>query len=296
MQRLWQHRIAALLVLPGMAVLLIFSYVPLLGNAIAFTDYSPYLGFFHSPYVGLRNFRDVIENTQFIHALINTVEINALIMIFAFPAPIALAILLNGLVGDRVRRFIQTVIYIPHFMSWVVVVSLWLEMFGGAGLLNDILRANGMHSFDLMSDPSFFKSLITIEYIWKNTGWNTIIFFAALTTIETEQYEAAAVDGATGWQQTWHITLPGLRSITILLFILQLGNLLSVGFEQVFLQIPLVGQDSGNVISTYVYYQGVVDGNISYSTAAGFLQAVVAAGLICGANWIAKALGEDGLF
>lgn len=116
-------------------------------------------------------------------------------------------------------------------MSWVVVVSLWLEMFGGAGLLNDVLRANGMHTFDIMSNPGFFKTLITLEYIWKNTGWNTIIFFAAVTTIETEQYEAAAVDGATGWRRTWHIALPGLRSITVLLFILQLGNLLSVGFE-----------------------------------------------------------------
>lgn len=296
LQRLWQHRVAALLVLPGLAVLLVFSYVPLFGNAIAFIDYSPYLGILHSPFVGLQNFRDVVVNRQFIHALLNTIEINVLILIFAFPAPIALAILLNGLIGNGVKRFVQTVIYLPHFMSWVVVVSLWLEMFGGAGLLNSALRSHGLPTVNIMGSPWFFKPLMTLEYIWKSTGWNTIVFFAALTTIDSEQYEQAAVDGATRWRQTWHITLPGLRGITVLLFILQLGNLLSVGFEQIFLQIPLVGQDAGNVISTYVYYQGVADGNLSYSTAAGFLQAVVAALLIYGANRVSKALGEDGLF
>ena len=283
-------------ILPGLLFFTVFHYVPLLGNVIAFQDYSPYLGITESRWVGLRNFTALFRDPEIINAIVNTLIISFLQLAFAFPAPIALAIFLNSLLSERVKRWIQTVVYLPHFLSWVIVIALWQQVLGGAGSLARGLQMVGIESVNIMSDPSTFKLLVVAQVIWKDVGWGTIIFFAAISTISAELYESAAVDGAGPWRRMWHVTLPGLVPVTVMLLILQLGNVLSVGFEQLLLQQPAVGADAAQVIDTFVYFRGIAGGDWGISTAVGLIKGVIGTVLVLGANRLAKRLGTDGLF
>jgi putative aldouronate transport system permease protein len=283
-------------IVPGLAFFVLFHYVPLLGNVIAFQDYSPYLGVTGSRWVGLENFAAILRDPEVIGAITNTLVISFLQLLFAFPAPIALAIFLNSLLSERLKRWIQTVVYLPHFLSWVIVIALWQQVLGGAGSLAHGLSLLGVENVNLMSDPSFFKVLVVLQVIWKDVGWGTIIFFAAISTISAELYESAAVDGAGSWRRIWHVTLPGLLPVTVMLLILQLGNVLTVGFEQLLLQQPAVGADAAQVIDTFVYYRGIAGGDWGVSTAVGLIKGVVGTVLVLGANRLAKRLGTDGLF
>ena len=196
----------------------------------------------------------------------------------------------------RTRRFVQSVVYLPHFISWVIIVSLFQQMLGGSGTLSAWSRGLGLPGLNVMSDPDLFKWLITVELIWKETGWGTIIYLAALLSIDVSLYEAAAVDGAGPWGRFWHVTLPGLLSITILLLILRLGQILSVGFEQILLQRDFVGAPAAEVIDTFVYFHGVVGGQWGVTAAAGLLKGVVGAVLVIGANHLAHRFGQSGVF
>ncbi|WP_286344985.1 ABC transporter permease [Frondihabitans sucicola] len=248
--------------LPGVLLLLLFQYLPILGNVIAFQDYEPYLGISGSPWVGFRNFAVIFNgDPAFLHALGNTLAVLLLQVVFVFPAPIALALALNGLVSEKLKRFVQSVLYLPHFLSWVIVVSISQSMLGGSGLLNNWLRSGGHEAVNIIGNASIFKELLTSQVIWKDTGWATILFLAALSQIDASLYEAASVDGASRWSQLWHVTLPGLRAIIILLFILRLGDALTVGFEQIILQQGPVGNQVSDVLDTYVYNNGVLNGN-----------------------------------
>lgn len=282
-------------IVPGLLYIIVFRYLPLLGNIVAFQDYSPYLGFTGSPWVGLSNFTALFTDPDVANALINTLIISFLQLILFFPAPIALALLLNSIISGRVKRVIQSIVYLPHFIGWVILVSLWTEILGGAGLLNQILRSAGMDPVNIMANPGFFPMLMVLQDIWKNTGWGTIIFLAALTTIDLNLYEAAVMDGAGRWRRLWHVTLPGIRSIIILLLILRLGSILTVGFEQILLQEPAVGADAGQVLDTYVYFEGVLGGNWGISTAVGLLKGVVGTLMVLGANKVAHRFGEQGI-
>lgn len=283
-------------ILPGLLFFTLFHYVPLLGNVIAFQDYSPFLGIGGSRWVGLDNFTALFRDPEIINAIINTLIISFLQLAFAFPAPIALAIFLNSLLSERIKRWIQTVVYLPHFLSWVIVIALWQQVLGGAGSLARGLEMVGIESVNIMSDPSTFKLLLVAQVIWKDVGWGTIIFFAAISTISAELYESAAVDGAGPWRRMWHVTLPGLVPVTVMLLILQLGNVLSVGFEQLLLQQPAVGADAAQVIDTFVYFRGIAGGDWGVSTAVGLIKGVIGTVLVLGANRLAKRLGTDGLF
>lgn len=295
-QQVRREWIMLLLVLPGLVFYLLFYYIPLLGNIIAFQDYQPFLGFRQSPFVGLGNFVAMVQNDEFFYSLRNTLEITLLQLIFYFPAPIALALLLNSLVSTRLKRLIQSIVYLPHFVSWVIVVILWQEIFGGAGLIDHALLVAGVtNPLDIMTDPSLFKPLVTAQVIWKDTGWGTIIFLAALTTIDVALYEAAAVDGASSLRRLWHITLPGIRPIIVLLLILRLGTTLSVGFEQIILQQDAVGPRAGQVLDTFVYYHGIIDGDWGMSAAVGLVKGLVGFALVVGANWLAHRAGEQGV-
>lgn len=285
-----------LFIVPGFLYFVVFSYLPLLGNVVAFQDYSPYLGFSGSPWVGFQNFVDLFNDPGVGQALINTIEISVLQLLFFFPATIALALLLNSMIRGGVKRLVQSIVYLPHFIGWVILVSLWMQILGGAGLLNQLLRDHGMATINIMSNPTFFKPLMVLQDTWKNIGWGTIIFLAALTKIDLNLYEASVVDGAGTARRLWHVTLPGIRSIIVLLLILRLGNILTVGFEQILLQEPAVGAQAGQVLDTFVYYQGVVGGDWGLSAAVGLLKGLVGTALVFGANRLAHKFGEAGIF
>jgi putative aldouronate transport system permease protein len=296
-QRLRRDKVLLLCAIPGLTALLLFQYIPLLGNVIAFKDYQPFLGISNSPWVGLRNF-DVIFNGDpaFLSALRNTLLITVLQVLFVFPAPIALALLLNSLASDRLKRIVQSILYLPHFLSWVIVVAIFQQMLGNAGLLNNTLRTHHAHTFNIISNAHLFKALLTSQVMWKDTGWATILFLAALSQISPALYEAARVDGAGPWRQTWHVTLPGLRGIIVLLLILRLGDVLSVGFEQIVLQQGPVGRPSSEVLDTYVYNNGILAGQWGVSAAVGLVKGVVGVVLVLGANKLAHLFGERGIY
>jgi putative aldouronate transport system permease protein len=281
--------------LPGFVYFVIFRYVPLLGNVIAFQDYSPFLGF-DSPWVGLDNFARLFTDPDVGTAIQNTLAISLLQLIFFFPAPIILALLLNSMLNEAAKRFMQSVLYLPHFISWVIIVALWQQLLGGTGLLNQFLREGGFSTINIMANPGFFKPLVVLELIWKETGWGTIIILAALTRIDIALYEVASIDGANGGQRLWYITLPGIRGVIVLLLILRLATTLNTGFEQMFLQRNAVGPQAAEVLDTFTYFRGIQGGDWGFSAAVGLVKGLVSAVLVFSANRVAKALGEEGAF
>jgi len=294
-QRIWRERWMYLFILPGFIYFVVFRYLPLLGNVIAFQDYSPFLGF-DSPWVGLDNFRRLFTDPDFKTALSNTLLISVLQLIFFFPAPIILALLLNSMISERWKRTMQSVLYLPHFISWVIIIGLWQQVLGGDGFINQFLRNTGQQTVNIMSNPGFFKPLVVLQLIWKDTGWGTIIILAALTRIDMGLYEAAAMDGANGWQRLWKITLPGIRGVVVLLLILRLASILDTGFEQIFLQRNAVGAKAGEVLDTFTYFRGIQGGDWGFSTAVGLVKGLVGMVLVFGSNRLAKRLGEEGAF
>lgn len=283
--------------LPGTAVLLLFHYVPLLGNVIAFQDYQPYVGIWHSKWAGLGNFEVLFNgDDKFLQALVNTLELTLIQVVFVFPAPLVLALLLNSLVSERIKKSVQNVLYLPHFLSWVVVVAVFQQMLGNGGMLNVFLQAHDMGTWNIIGNPELFKGLLTSQVVWKDTGWGTILFLAALSRVDSDLYEAAAVDGASRLRQTWHVTLPALRGLVVLLLILRLGDALSVGFEQIILQQNGLDKSTTEVLDTYVYNNGLVAGQWGVSAAVGLVKGLVGVALVLGANKLAHLFGEEGVY
>ena len=282
--------------IPAIVLLLVFNYAPMFGTATAFQSYSIYAGFFHSPWVGLETFRQLFADPLFWAALRNTLVLSLVQLVLYFPIPIALALLLNSIMSSKVRSVVQAIVYLPHFFSWVLVITIFQEVLGGAGALNQFLRHHGMATWNIMADPDTFKSLVTAQVVWKEAGWGIIVFLAALAAVDTNLYEAAAVDGAGRWRRLWHITLPGIRGVTVLLLVLRLGNILTVGFEQMLIQRQAVGRDASEVLDTFAYYYGVVNSNFSYGAAASLFKGVLSLILILLANKIAHLMGEDGFY
>jgi putative aldouronate transport system permease protein len=293
--RIVRDRWMYVFILPGVLYFLIFNYLPLLGNVIAFQQYSPFLGFRNSPWVGLDNFARLFTDPDFKTALVNTIQIELLQLAFSFPAPLLLALLLNSIISERIKRSVQSIVYLPHFLSWVIIIALWREVVGGGGIVNDILRNQGYDTLNIMSNPDTFKMLVVAQSMWKDIGWGTIIFLAALTKIDPQLYEASVMDGAGGWRRLLDVTLPGIRSIIVLLLILRLGSAFTVGFEQYFLQRDAVGADAAEVLDTFVYFRGIQAGDWGFATAVGMVRSVVGLILIVTANWLAKRFGEEGI-
>ena len=293
---IWRDRIMLLLIAPGVVYFLLFQYLPLLGYIIAFQDYLPFLAITEAPFVGLANFQAMASDPAFWQALANTFIIFGLQILFYFPAPIILAIMLHSVISTRVRRIVQSIVYLPHFIGWVIVVSLWQQVLGGSGVFVHTLRDLGLPTVNLMTEPGFFKALVTSQIIWKETGWGTIIYLAALLNIEAALYEAAVMDGAGRWQRLRNITLPGILGVTILLLILRLGAVLSVGFEQILLQRNAVGPAAGEVLDTYVYFKGIVGGQWGITAAAGLIKGIVGTLIVIGANKFAHRMGQEGVY
>ena len=295
-QRIRRDRLLLLLMVPGVVYFLVFHYGALFGNTLAFLDYVPFLGIVGSEWVGLTNFQQMFVDPSFWNAVRNTVVIAGLQMVFFFPAPLALALLLHSLVGSVVRRFVQSVVYLPHFLSWVIVVALFQHMFGGAGVVNGWLGDLGLGSVHIIGNPDAYKPLVVAQVIWKECGWATIIFLAALSQVDEQQYEASALDGAGWWRRLWHVTLPGIRPVIVLLLVLRLGEFLDVGFEQFFLQRQAVGPEAGEVLDTFVYFTGFVSGEFGYAAAAGLFKGLIGVVLVYTANKVAHRLGEQGVY
>jgi putative aldouronate transport system permease protein len=218
-------------------------------------------------------------------------------LIFFFPLPIILALMLNEVRKEFFKRLIQTLIYIPHFVSWVVVVGISFLFFSAeGGIVNEMLKSIGHEPINFLLSGKWFRTVITSQVIWKETGWGTIIFLAALAGADPQLYEAARIDGASRWRQMWHITLPAIRSTIVVMFILRLGSFLDSGFEQIFLMVNPMNRDVGEVFDTYVYTMGITQGKLSYSAAVGMFKSAVSLVLVVGANFLAKKFGEDGIY
>ncbi|MGY1497198.1 ABC transporter permease [Streptomyces sp. QTS52] len=300
--RFRRDRTLILMSLPAVLLLLVFNYIPIFGNVVAFQDYDPYLsdnGFvamFESPWVGFEQFERIFQDSGFWHALQNTFVLFSLQLVLFFPIPILLALVINSVIRPRVRAVAQAIMYLPHFFSWVLVVTVFQQIFGGAGIIAQTLRQHGYEGFDLMTDPGIFKFLVTAEGVWKDAGWGIIVFLAALSAVSNDLYEAAAMDGAGRWRRMWHITLPALRPVIALLLVLRVGDALTVGFEQLLLQRDSVGPGASEVLDTYVWWNGIRNQDFSYAAAAGLIKGVVGLALVLTANKVAHLMGEQGVY
>jgi putative aldouronate transport system permease protein len=293
-----RHRWLYLMLLPGLVYFALFRYWPMYGLSIAFKDYVPFLGYSGSPWVGFKHFEDLFTGPDFTRLMVNTLILALLTVVFVFPAPIVVALLLNELRISMVKRSVQSLIYIPHFLSWTIVASLTYLLFSAdfgvlASFIHDIV---GGQREDYVAQAEWFRPIIILQSLWKHTGWGTIIYLAALATVDTQLYEAARVDGAGRWRQFWHVTLPGIRPAIVVMAILTSGNLLDTGFEQIWLMTTSLNRSTADVFDTFVYYVGITQGAFSYATAVGLFKGVVGLILIFGANWLAKRLGQRGLF
>ncbi|WP_243231837.1 sugar ABC transporter permease [Microbacterium sp. CIAB417] len=286
-----------LLLVPGILYFVLFRYWPMYGAIIAFKDYVPFLGITDSPWVGFAHFEDFFSSPDFPRLLANTLILALLSLVIAFPLTIIVALLLNEMRLMILKRTVQTLIYIPHFLSWTVVASLTYLLFAlDVGPLFQLI--NGLLGTDVnfLADPAWFRPIIVLQDIWKNTGWGTIIFLAALAGVDQAQYEAAIIDGAGRFQRVWHITLPSIMPTVVVMLVLQMGQVLNTGFEQIYLMTNSLNRSVADVFDTYVYFMGITQGSYSYSTAVGLFKAVVGVILIFGANWIAKRFNQAGIF
>ncbi|AIQ60506.1 protein lplB [Paenibacillus borealis] len=277
------------LLLPGLAFLLLFKYTPMYGILIAFQDFNIFGGIGGSDWVGLAQFEKLIHSSDFMNVLINTLVISLYKIVILFPIPVLIALLLNEVKRMFFKRTIQTVIYLPHFLSWVIISGSFITILSPAGgLVNEIIRSFGGHPVSFLTDNQFFRSVIVFTAGWKETGWNAIVFIAAIAGIEQEQYEAAAIDGAGRIRQMISITLPGILPTVVLMFILRIGSLLEAGTEQILTMYnPLVYQ-TGDVIGTYVYRLGLGQQDYSFSTAVGLFNSVVGFVLVLSGNMLSR--------
>ncbi|AGC67250.1 protein LplB [Thermoclostridium stercorarium subsp. stercorarium DSM 8532] len=285
-----------ILLIPGVLHYIIFKYLPMWGILIAFKDYNAYLGFFDSPWVGFKHFSEFFSNPDFKRLLSNTLIISFYNLIFGFPAPIIMALMLNEVRKEWYKRTIQTLVYIPHFISWVIIASLTYTIFNSQGVINKYMIQMGREStIPFLTDSRYFRAMIVGQTIWKETGFGTIIYLAALSNVDPQLYEAAIIDGANRFRQLWHITLPAIRSTVVTLLILRLGHILDNGFDQIFLMSNSLNRKVSEVFDTYVYIIGITKGAFSYSTAVGLFKGVIGIILIYSANWLAKKVGESGI-
>jgi putative aldouronate transport system permease protein len=296
-KRLVQQRYIFLLMLPGILYYLIFKFLPLWGLFLAFKNYSPFAGFWHSDWVGLKNFTDLFTDNKFYLMLRNTLLINLFGLILFFPMPIILSIMLNEVRSESFKRINQSIVYLPHFLSWVVVASMsYIVLSTDVGMVNKLLHGLGLETISFLTEPKLFWLILTAQTIWKDLGWGTIIFLATIAGIDPQRYEAAVLDGASRWQLIRYVTLPAIVPTIIILLILRLGQMADVGFEQILLMTnPLVNSVS-EVFDTYAYNMGILKGNISVGVTVGLFKGLVGLGLVMTSNYITKKLGHEGIY
>lgn len=285
-----------MLVMPVIVFYVIFHYGPIYGAVIAFKEYIPVKGVFGSPWVGFRHFAEFFQSFYFGRLIRNTLNISITSMVFGFPAPIILALLINELKSRSFSRLVQTVTYMPHFISMVVICGMIVQFTKDTGVVTSFLSLFGLPKESMLNNPSLFVPIYVVSGIWQEVGWGSIIYMAALAGIDQELYEAGRIDGAGRWRQTLHITLPCLMPTIIILFILRLGNMLNVGFEKIILLYNPMTYEAGEVISTYVYQKGVLQFSWSFATAVGLFNSVINFALVVFANRISRKASETSLW
>lgn len=293
LRRDWQ--LYSLAVLP-LVFFAMFRYLPMAGNVIAFRRYQPGGNLFGNEWVGLHYIRLFLSDPTFWSVFFNTLILGALTLLFCFPMPVVLALLLNEVRTRWLKRFVQTISYLPHFLSIVVVAGIIMQMVSVDGVVNQGLRAVGHAPVSFLQQPGWFRTIYVSSEMWQTVGWGTILYLAALTTIDQDLYEAARIDGASRWRQTWHVTLPGIRPTMMTLLILNIGTFMAVGFEKILLLYNPLTYPTADVISTYLYRVGVVSGSFSYAAAIGLFESVIGLTLVITANGISRRLVGTGLW
>ncbi|WP_240415452.1 ABC transporter permease [Paenibacillus periandrae] len=285
-----------LLVTPVVLFYILFAYTPMYGAIIAFKDYTPIKGIVGSRWVGLEHFKEFFGSLYFFRIMKNTLLLSFYNLLFGFPAPIILAVLLNELKSSIFRRVTQTITYMPHFITLVVVCGILRDFTLTDGLINDMIAYFGGERIAFLQKADFFRTLYVSTEIWQGIGWGTIIYLAAITGIDPQQYEAAKIDGANKWRQIWHITLPGIRPTIIILLILAIGNMMNVGFEKIILLYNPATYETADVISSYVYRKGILEFDYSFSTAVGLFNSVINFIVLLAANYLSKKASGSSLW
>ena len=290
-----KHPWLYIMLIPGLLYFIIFKYIPMVFLPIAFENYVPFSGMLGSQWVGLKWFEYFFKSSWWRY-LSNTLILSVMSIAFTFPAPIILALLLNEMRSLHYKKITQTLLYVPHFISIVIVVSITYVIFGTDGIVYKLTAQLLGHSVDYLGDPKIFRWMIVGQNIWKETGWGTIIFLAALTNVDTQLYEAAMIDGANRAQRLWHITLPAIRSTIVLMLVLRMGSVLDTGYEHLILMANSLNRTVSQTLDVFVYQSGIQNAQYSYASAVGLMKSVVSVVLVVSANKIAHALGEDGLY
>lgn len=291
-----RHPMLYLMVLPGLCYFLIFKYIPLLGSVIAFQNYQIFKGLFKSPWTGLTNFQYIFKYQDFYRILKNTVEIGGLQILFGFPAPILLALMLNQVTRSFTKRSLQTVLYLPHFLSWAIIGSIIFDIFSMNGIVNVFRSLFHLPPVLYMQQSGAFVPIVTVSFVWKEIGWSAIVYLAAISGINPQLYEAAVIEGASNWKQTVYITLPMLMPTIIVMFLLRIGNFLNLGFEQIFVLLTPTTQRIGDILDTWVYQNGVLEGKYSLTTAVGLFKSVFGLVLMVACNWLSKRSTGRGVY
>ncbi len=295
--RYWKNRYLVALFAPGILFFLVFKYVPIYGLVIAFKDYNFFDGIMKSPWVGLAVFKELFKLRSFAEVFNNTIVISVLQFVFGFPAPIIFALLLNEVRNFRAKKTFQTISYLPHFVSWVILGGIFMQFFSPSiGPINILIKNLGGKPIYFLADPAWFRFVLVVTEVWKSIGWGSIIYLAALSSIDPELYEAAEIDGAGRWVRMRSITLPSLSPVITIMLILAIGKLVNDNFDQVFnLYNPAVYK-VGDVMSTYMYRTGLMNMEYSLSTAVGLFKNTISFALVLGANAVAKRINEYGIW
>ena len=284
------------LILPVILFYVLFAYKPMYGALIAFKDYRPALGFSGSEWVGLENFKRFFEGIYFERLLRNTVLLSLYNLIFGFPAPIILALMLNEVKSSKFKRLTQTVTYLPHFISMIVVAGMITNFCMTTGLINDIIVFFGGEAAPLLQNPKYYRTIYVVSGIWQQIGWGSIVYLSALAGVDSQLYEAAAIDGAGKWKQMIHVTLPGIAPTVIIMLIMRIGQLMSMGYQKTILLYNAATYETADIIASYVYRVGLLEQEWSYSTAIGLFNAAINLILIVAANKISKKLTQTSLW
>ncbi|GAA3403732.1 ABC transporter permease [Paenibacillus hodogayensis] len=286
-----------LLLAPALILLFIFNYIPMYGITIAFQDYSPFLGTAGSPWVGFKHISYFLHDEMFWKVMRNTLVINFYDIVFGFTAPIGFALLANEIMNKRFKSVVQTISYLPHFLSWIVVAGVFYQILSPTtGLVNDVMEWFGLKQIFFMSEESLFRSIAVFADIWKNVGWSAILYFAVIAGIDVSLYEAAMIDGANRIRQAWHITLPAMVPMIVLLFLMKLSTVFTIGFDRIFTMQNSLVLDVSDVISTYIYRIGLLNAQYSLTTAIGVVQSLLGFVLLITANKLSKKIVGVGLY
>ena len=293
----WRNRYLYLLLIPCVTYFIIFNYVPMYGLVLAFKDFKFSQGILGSPWVGWSNFAYLFQLDMFWTVLRNSLTLSLMRLILYFPIPILLTLALNEIPFLRFKRLAQTTIYLPYFISWVVIGGILVNLLSPSwGIVNNLVKELGGEPIFFLGKAEYFRGLVVATSIWKNAGWDTIIYLAAVTSINPELYEAASIDGASRLQRIWHITLPGMKSTIVILLLLNIGSLMTNGFEQIYMLQNGSNLAVSEVFETYSYRLGIINGRFSFATTVGLFSSVVGFTLLFIANRVAKRMGEDGVF